>query len=57
MNNGYIIDKLEVINNYKTKNNIITKAEYEYYDKGKKVKYESDYVSIIDVPYRRYKLV
>lgn len=55
-NNEYTINKLKVLNNAKI-NNIITKAEYEYYERGKKVKYESDFVSIIDVPYRRYKLI
>ena len=32
-------------------------AEYHTFDKGKKVKYVTRFVSIIDVPYKRYRLI
>lgn len=59
MNKEYTIEnsKFTIINNYNVKNHIITKAEYDCYNNGKKLKYQSDYVSIIDVPYRKYRLV
>ena len=57
MNKEYVIDKINSCNNYQTNKTFVTKAEYDFYYKEKKVKYESEYVSIIDVPYRRYRLV
>lgn len=51
--------------NYKTKNKtqniqnkIVTKAEYKYKNKtDKEYKFTSRYISMIDIPYKRYKLI
>ncbi len=53
------------MNNYITKNKtqniqnkIVTKAEYTYKNKtSKEYKYTSKYISMIDIPYKRYKLI
>lgn len=35
---------------------IHTLARYEYYNNGKPIYYFSEYISTIDIPYRRYTL-
>ncbi|MBQ6860593.1 MAG: hypothetical protein IJO08_02995 [Clostridia bacterium] len=58
MNNRYVSEGKEKYIHYRnTENLIVTKAEYDSFHKNKKMKYISEYVSIIDVPYRRYKLI
>ena len=43
-------------NTIKPNNYFYTKAIYTVYDKGNKLKYESNFISIIDIPYKRYRL-
>jgi len=38
-------------------NNIYTQALYKVYNNGQVIYYTSNYVSIIDVPYKRYILI
>ena len=38
-------------------NDVITKALYVIWIDGERHYYVSDYISIIDVPYRRYSLI
>lgn len=51
----------EIYNNFNQtsipNNNVFTKAEYDCFIDGKKVKYISEFISMIDVPYKRYKLI
>lgn len=43
--------------NNRIKNNVITKAVYPLYWGNEIHYYESDYISIIDVPYKKYYLI
>lgn len=38
------------------KNSVYTKAIYEYKTNNRNIIYTSNFISIIDIPYKRYKL-
>lgn len=37
-------------------NNFYTKAVYDVFNNGIKLRYESNFISRIDIPYKRYRL-